>query len=92
MFKCHDFCTADNAYIMSNIVHGIKVFGGIALNLNYGHVVKVQAAKMATQLAGGYCRSISMPTYQSAYDMKRAEQTVFPFWMHPARFYPKSSR
>lgn len=70
MFKYYDFCTADNANIMNNMVPGIKVFGGIALNLNYGHVVNVQAAKMATQLAGGYCRCIWMPPYQSAYDMK----------------------
>ena len=78
MFKCHDFCTADNAYLLSDMVPGLDVFGGIALNLNYGPKVNVQAAKMATQLTGGRCRCIWMPTYQSAYDMKRAGKTGVP--------------
>lgn len=78
MYKCHDFCTADNAYILNNTIPGIEVFGGIALNLNYGATVNVQAAKMATQLTGGYCRCIWMPTYQSAYDMKRAGKAGVP--------------
>lgn len=71
MFKCHDFCTADNAYLLRGMVPGIEVFGGIALNRNYGPTVNVEAAMSATQLSGHYCRCIWMPTYQSAYDMKR---------------------
>ena len=78
MFKCHDFCTADNAYLLDNMVDGIDIVGGIVLNLNFGPTVNVQAAKMATKLTGGYCRCIWMPTYQSAYDMKRAGKTGVP--------------
>ena len=70
MYKCHDFCTADNAYLLRSMVPGIEVFGGIVLNLNYGPRVNVQAAKMATKITGHYCRCIWMPTYQSAFDMR----------------------
>lgn len=71
MYKCHDFITCDNAYLLRAAVPGIEVFGGIALNKNYGDTVNVQAAKMATQVTGHYCRCIWMPTYQSAYDRKK---------------------
>jgi len=70
MYKCHDFITCDNAYLLRAAVPGIEVFGGIALNKNYGDKVNVQAAKMATQVTGHYCRCIWMPTYQSAFDVK----------------------
>ncbi|MDO5537752.1 MAG: DUF6282 family protein, partial [Desulfovibrionaceae bacterium] len=71
MYKCHDFCTADNAYLLRAMVPGIEVFGGIVLNLNCGPKVNVQAAKQASRITGRFCRSIWMPTYQSAYDMKK---------------------
>ena len=70
MYKCHDFITNDIAYLLRAMVPGIEVFGGIALNRNYGDTVNVQAAKMATQVTGHYCRCIWMPTYQSAFDQK----------------------
>lgn len=70
LYKCHDFCTADNAYLLRSMVPGIEVFGGIVLNLNYGPKVNVQAARMATKITGHYCRCIWMPTYQSAFDMR----------------------
>ena len=59
MYKCHDFITNDIAYLLRATVPGIEVFGGIALNRNYGDTVSVQAAKMATQVTGHYCRCIS---------------------------------
>mgnify|MGYP002465162689 CR=1 FL=1 len=71
MYKCHDFITNDIAYLLRATVPGIEVFGGIALNRNYGDTVNVQAAKMATQVTGYYCRCIWMPTYQSAFDMRK---------------------
>ncbi len=70
MYKCHDFITNDIAYLLRAVVPGIEVFGGIALNRNYGDTVNVQAAKMATQVTGHYCRCVWMPTYQSAFDQK----------------------
>ena len=48
MYKCHDFITNDIAYLLRATVPGIEVFGGIAINRNYGDTVNVQAAKMAT--------------------------------------------
>lgn len=71
MYKCHDFITNDIAYLLRATVPGIEVFGGIALNRNYGDKVNVQAAKMATQVTGRYCRCVWMPTYQSAFDMRK---------------------
>ncbi|MFR1532955.1 MAG: DUF6282 family protein [Bilophila wadsworthia] len=56
MYKCHDFITNDIAYLLRATVPGIEVFGGIALNRNYGDTVNVQAAKMATRVTGHYCR------------------------------------
>jgi hypothetical protein len=71
MFKCHDFITVDNAYLLRAMVPDFEIFGGITLNANYGPKVNVQAAKMAaTMLTGRFCRCIWMPTYQSAYDAK----------------------
>ena len=67
MYKCHDFITNDIAYLLRATVPGIEVFGGIALNRNYGDTVNVQAAKMATQVTGHYCRCIWMPTLSAAY-------------------------
>lgn len=78
MYKCHDFITHDNAYILRSAIPGIEVFGGIALNKNNGDKVNVQAAKMATQVSGGYCRCIWMPTYQSHYDMKKQGKVGVP--------------
>ena len=42
MYKCHDFITNDIAYLLRATVPGIEVFGGIALNRNYGDTVNVQ--------------------------------------------------
>ncbi len=78
MYKCHDFITNDIAYLLRAMVPGIEVFGGIALNCNYGDTVNVQAAKMATQVTGHYCRCIWMPTYQSAFDQKGKNEKGVP--------------
>jgi hypothetical protein len=78
MYKCHDFATADNAYILRQTVPGIEVFGGIVLNKNNGDKVNVHAAKMATQITGGLCRCIWMPTYQSSFDMKKKNAAGVP--------------
>lgn len=78
MYKCHDFATADNAYILRQTAPGIEVFGGIVLNKNNGDKVNVHAAKMATQITGGLCRCIWMPTYQSDYDMKKKNAAGVP--------------
>ena len=71
MYKCHDFITSDIAYLLRAMVPDFEVFGGIALNKNYGDRVNVQAAQMATKVTGHFCRCIWMPTYQSAFDMQK---------------------
>lgn len=78
MYKCHDFSTVENAYILKATIPNIEVFGGIVLNKNNGNIVNVQAAKLATQLTGGYCRCIWMPTYQSSFDQKRKNAVGIP--------------
>jgi len=78
MYKCHDFATADNAYILRAAIPGIEVFGGLVLNKNNGDRVNVQAAKLATQITGGYCRCIWMPTYQSSFDQKKKNAVGIP--------------
>lgn len=70
MYKCHDFITNDIAYLLRDMVPGLEVFGGIALNKTYGDKVNVHAADMASKVTGKYCRSIWLPTYQSAFDMR----------------------
>lgn len=89
MYKCHDFCTADNAYLLRAMVPGIEVFGGITLNLNYGPKVNVQAAKMATQITGHFCRCIWMPTYQSAFDMKGKDALGVPVLDESGKVLPE---
>ncbi len=89
MYKCHDFCTADNAYLLRAMVPGIEVFGGIVLNLNYGPKVNVQAAKMATQITGHYCRCIWMPTYQSAFDMRGKKTPGVPVLDESGKVLPE---
>lgn len=71
LYKCHDFITNDNAFLLRAAIPGIEVFGGIVLNKNYGDKVNVQAAKLAVQMHGGLCRCIWMPTYQSAWDRRK---------------------
>ena len=70
MYKCHDFITNDIAYLLRATVPGIEVFGGIALNRTTRHG---QRAGRQDGYAGHrpYCRCIWMPTYQSAFDMRK---------------------
>jgi len=89
MYKCHDFCTADNAYLLRSMVPGIEVFGGIVLNLNYGPRVNVQAAKMATKITGHYCSCIWMPTYQSAFDMRGKKTPGVPVLDESGKVLPE---
>lgn len=78
MYKCHDFITNDMAYLLRDVVPGLEIFGGIALNKNYGDKINVQAADMATKVTGKYCRSVWLPTYQSEFDMKKKGGTGIP--------------
>ncbi|MEN6441892.1 MAG: DUF6282 family protein [Syntrophobacter sp.] len=71
MFKGHDWCTADNAYLIRSAVPNFEVFGGLAMNRTHGTAVNPEAAEMAFKISGRYCRCIWMPTYQSAWDTSK---------------------
>lgn len=78
MYKCHDFSTVDNAYLLNATIPGITVLGGLVLNKNNGNRVNAQAAELSTRVTGGYCRCIWMPTYQSDFDQKRKNAIGIP--------------
>lgn len=63
LFKCHHECTASRAYYASQIVPGIKIYGGVVLNRFVGgiHPQSVEAA-----LRTG-ARMVWMPTVDGAY-------------------------
>ncbi len=75
MFKCHDWCTADNAYLIRSAVPNFEVFGGLVMNRTHGNAVNPEAAEMAFKISGRFCRCIWMPTYQSAWDTSKEGHT-----------------
>lgn len=69
LFKCHEFPTVDDAYMIRRAVPDFAAFGGIALNANFGPRVNPVAAKAAIAMSGNLCRCVWMPT-QSAMSNK----------------------
>lgn len=92
MYKCHDFITNDIAYLLRATVPGIEVFGGIALNRNYGDTVNVQAAKMATRVTGHYCRCIWMADLPVGVRHAEEGRRRAPCSTRRGRCCPRSSR
>jgi len=64
VLKNHNESTAGTAYLVRQIVPGIEVFGGIALNLSVGGI-NPAAVEHMTQLSGGWGRIVWMPTYDA---------------------------
>jgi hypothetical protein len=62
--KQHYLETASWAYLVSRMVPGIKVFGGIALNRSVGGL-NVNAVEQVATFAGGFGRVVYMPTFES---------------------------
>ena len=89
MFKCHDWCTADNAYLIRSAVPNFEVFGGLAMNRTHGNSVNPEAAEMAFKISGRFCRCIWMPTYQSAYDASKAGHAGIPVLDSNGRVLPE---
>ena len=64
VFKQHYLETASWAYLVSRMVPGIKLFGGIALNRSVGGLNPNAVEQVAT-FAGGFGRVVFMPTFES---------------------------
>ena len=64
VFKQHYLETASWAYLVSRMVPGIQLFGGIALNRSVGGLNPNAVEQVAT-FAGGFGRVVYMPTFES---------------------------
>jgi hypothetical protein len=64
VFKQHYLETASWAYLVSRMVPGIQLFGGIALNRSVGGLNPNAVEQVAT-FAGGFGRVVYFPTFES---------------------------
>ncbi len=64
LFKNHYTPTASMAYLVHQVVPGIEVYGGIALNRSVGGV-NPQAVEHMARTTGGLGRVVWMPTFDS---------------------------
>lgn len=64
VFKQHYLETASWAYLVSQVVPGIRLFGGIALNRSVGGL-NANAVEQVATFAGGFGRVVYMPTFES---------------------------
>ena len=64
--KQHYLETASWAYLVSRMVPGIRVFGGIALNRSVGGL-NVNAVEQVATFKGGFGRVVYMPTFESEF-------------------------
>jgi len=64
VFKQHYLETASWAYLVSRMVPGIQLFGGIALNRSVGGLNPNAVEQVAT-FAGGFGKVVYMPTFES---------------------------
>ncbi|MQA90587.1 MAG: hypothetical protein GEU90_10175 [Gemmatimonas sp.] len=64
VLKQHYFETASWAYLISRMVPGIQIFGGIALNRSVGGLNPVAVENLAT-FPNGVGRIVYMPTFES---------------------------
>jgi hypothetical protein len=64
VLKNHWESTAGMAYLVRQVVPGIEVFGGIALNLTVGGINAAAVDHMA-RVTGGFGRIVWMPTFDS---------------------------
>lgn len=67
VLKSHDYMTTPLAHVISTFIPGIKVFGGVCLNLDVGGL-NLYAVEMAAKLGS---RVIWMPTFTSKNDMSK---------------------
>ncbi|HLF12186.1 MAG TPA: DUF6282 family protein [Gammaproteobacteria bacterium] len=67
LFKSHYTETASLAYLVSQAVPGIEVYGGIALNRSVGGLNPVAVERMA-MMTGGLGRVVWLPTFDSEHN------------------------
>jgi predicted TIM-barrel fold metal-dependent hydrolase len=75
--KQHYLETASWAYLMSRVVPGIKVFGGIALNRSVGGL-NVNAVEQVATFKGGFGRVVYMPTFESEHSNPKNPERAVP--------------
>jgi hypothetical protein len=64
----HQFITHDRAYLVRQVVPGIEIFGGIALNYPVGGV-NPAAVDMALKFTGGCMKFVKLPTQSAAHNL-----------------------
>ena len=75
VFKEHHTETASWAYLVSQIVPGIELYGGIVLNRAVGGINPVAVEAMALS-RGGHGRVVYMPTIDAEYRSRDPDQAV----------------
>ena len=70
VFKNHYTMTADRAAIAMQVVDGIEIFGGVALNRAVGGL-NPEAVRQMTQFAGGRGKVVWLPTFDAEYWVTR---------------------
>jgi hypothetical protein len=71
LIKSHQSCTAERAYLVSRVVPGVEVYGGIVLNAPVGGL-NPSAVRVALQLGA---REVWMPTRSAANHRRHLGQT-----------------
>ena len=70
VFKNHYTMTADRAALAMQVVEGIEIFGGVALNRAVGGL-NAEAVRQMTQFAGGRGKVVWLPTFDAEYWVTR---------------------
>ncbi len=79
VFKDHNTCTADRAYVAGRAVPGINVFGGIVLNYAVGGF-NVHAVEMAVRMGA---KIVWMPSVDAAYTVEKVWVADETPWLKP---------
>jgi hypothetical protein len=74
VLKNHWESTAGTAYLVRQVVPGIEVFGGIALNLTVGGINAAAVDHMA-RVTGGWGRIVWMPTFDAENQVRVSKET-----------------
>ena len=72
VLKNHYESTAGTAYLVRQVVPGIEVFGGIALNRTVGGI-NPAAVEHMTRVSGGWGRVVWMPTFDAENQVRTAK-------------------
>ncbi len=65
VIKNHASLTGDRAFLVRQVVPGVEVFGGVALNYSVG-AVNPAAVENMIKFTGGYGKIVWLPTFDSA--------------------------